>query len=54
MAKIEKFEDMLSRQKARKFTRDVYALSEKGDFAKDFELSGQMRSAPHMTLDIGL
>jgi four helix bundle protein len=45
MAKIEKFEDMLSWQKTRELTRHVYALSKKGDFAKDFELRGQMRSA---------
>ena len=45
MAKIERFEDMLSWQKARAVTRDVYLLSKRGDFAKDFELRGQMRSA---------
>lgn len=45
MAKIEKFEDMLSWQRARELTQHVYALSKKGDFAKDFELRGQMRSA---------
>ena len=45
MAKIERFEDMLSWQKAREVTRQVYLLSKKGDFAKDFELRGQMRSA---------
>src|SRR5215475_2110168 len=45
MAKIEKFEDMLSWQKARELTRHVYALSKKGEFARDFELRGQMRSA---------
>jgi four helix bundle protein len=45
MAKIERFEDMLSRQKARELTRYVYRLSKQGDFARDFELRGQMRSA---------
>jgi len=45
MAKIEKFEDMLSWQKARELTKRVYQVSKHGDFAKDFELRGQMRSA---------
>ena len=45
MAKIERFEDMLSWQKARELTRHVYMLSKQGDFARDFELRGQMRSA---------
>lgn len=45
MAKIERFEDMLSWQKAREVTRHVYRISKEGDFAKDFELRGQMRSA---------
>jgi four helix bundle protein len=45
MAKVEQFEDMLSWQKARELTKRVYQLSKQGDFAKDFELRGQMRSA---------
>ena len=45
MAKIERFEDMLSWQKARELTKHVYQLSKQGDFARDFELRGQMRSA---------
>ena len=45
MAKIAKFEDMLSWQKARELTKRVYQISKAGDFAKDFELRGQMRSA---------
>jgi four helix bundle protein len=45
MAKIERFEDMLSWQKAREVTKRVYDLSKKGDFAKDFDLREQMRSA---------
>jgi four helix bundle protein len=40
MAKIERFEDMLSRQKAHELTRYVYRLSKQGDFARDFELRG--------------
>ena len=45
MAKIERFEDMLSWQKARELTRHVYEISKHGDFCRDFELRGQMRSA---------
>jgi len=45
MAKIERFEDMLSWQKARELTRSVYQVSKQGDFVKDFELRGQMRGA---------
>lgn len=45
MAKIERFEDMLSWQKARELTQQVYRVSKIGDFAKDFEPRGQMRSA---------
>ena len=45
MAKIEKFEDMLSWQRTRELTKRVYQVSKVGGFAKDFELRGQMRSA---------
>src|ERR1035437_4784594 len=45
MAKIERFEDMLSWQKARELTRYVYKVSKQGDFVKDFELRGQIRDA---------
>ncbi|HEY2083731.1 MAG TPA: four helix bundle protein [Verrucomicrobiae bacterium] len=45
MAKIERFEDMLSWQKAREITKHVYSISKQGEFARDFELRGQMRSA---------
>lgn len=45
MAKIEKFEDMISWQKSRALTRRVYEVSKRREFARDFELRGQMRSA---------
>jgi four helix bundle protein len=45
MAKIERFEDMISWQKARELNRLVYRVSKQGVFARDFELRGQMRSA---------
>ncbi|PYK96963.1 MAG: four helix bundle protein [Verrucomicrobia bacterium] len=45
MAKITRFEDMLSWQKARELMQHVYDASKQGNFAKDFELRGQMRGA---------
>lgn len=45
MAKIERFEDLLSWQKARKLANVVYDLTDRGDFTKDFELQNQIRRA---------
>ena len=45
MAKIERFEDLQSWQKARKLANVVYDLTDQGDFTKDFELRGQIRRA---------
>jgi four helix bundle protein len=45
MAKIERFEDLTSWQKARELNRFVYNASKKGAFAKDFGLHDQMRRA---------
>jgi four helix bundle protein len=45
MATIERFEDMEAWQKARELTRDIYAVSNQGPFAKDFGLRDQMRRA---------
>jgi four helix bundle protein len=45
MAKIERFEDILSWQKARELTREIYALSKQGEFARDFALKDQLRRA---------
>ena len=45
MAKIEKFEDILTWQKARELTQLVYRASRKGEFAKDFALRDQIRRA---------
>ena len=42
---IERFEDVVSWQKARLLTRDVYDCSKLGEFAKDFSLRNQIRSA---------
>ena len=45
MAKIERFEDLQSWQKARKLANVVYDLTEQGNFAKDIELRNQIRRA---------
>jgi four helix bundle protein len=45
MAKIERFEDLQSWQKARQLTNLVYDLSSHTEFTKDFRLRGQIRDA---------
>ena len=45
MSKIEKFEDILAWQKARELTREVYAHSKVGTFARDFGLRDQIQRA---------
>jgi hypothetical protein len=42
MAKIERFEDLQSWQKARQLTNLIYDLTEHPQFSKDFRLSGQI------------
>ncbi|HET6890939.1 MAG TPA: four helix bundle protein [Pyrinomonadaceae bacterium] len=43
--KIEKFEQLIAWQKARKLTAQVYRVTNKGEFAKDFGLKDQVRRA---------
>jgi len=43
--KIERFEDLMAWQKARKLTQVIYQVSRRGAFAKDFGLSGQIQRA---------
>jgi len=43
--KIERFEDFIAWQKARKLTSNVYAASNLGRFASDFGLKDQIRRA---------
>ena len=43
--KIERFEDFIAWQKARKLTREVYKITSLGRFAKDFGLKDQIRRA---------
>jgi len=45
MAKIERFEDLQSWQKARQLTNLIYDLAEHPNFCKDFHLRGQIQDA---------
>jgi len=42
---IERFEDIVAWQRARKLTSVVYAITNDGDFAKNFDLRRQLRRA---------
>ena len=43
--KIERFEDFIAWQKARKLTSNIYKVSNMGKFARDFGLKDQIRRA---------
>jgi four helix bundle protein len=45
MAKVEKFEDIQSWQKARTLTKEIYRVTLTGAIAKDFGLRDQIRRA---------
>jgi four helix bundle protein len=45
MAKIEKFEDLEAWKIARKATKEVYEISSREQFSRDFALVNQMRRA---------
>ena len=45
MAKIERFEDLQSWQKARQLANVIYDLTEYSKFAKDFRLCNQIQGA---------
>lgn len=45
MGKVERFEDLMAWQKARELTKQIYSLTNKGDFSKDFGLRDQIRRA---------
>ncbi|MDF5714534.1 MAG: four helix bundle protein [Rhizonema sp. NSF051] len=45
MSKIERFEDLIAWQKARILTKDIYQVTQQGNFARDFGLSGQIQRA---------
>jgi four helix bundle protein len=42
---IERFEDLIAWQKTRELTRNIYALTQQGQFVRDFGLSNQMQRA---------
>ena len=43
--RIERFEDFIALQKARKLTADIYRVTNEGSFARDFGLKDQIRRA---------
>jgi four helix bundle protein len=45
MSKVERFEDLVAWQKTRALTCEIYHITRKGAFAKDFGLSSQMQRA---------
>jgi four helix bundle protein len=50
MPKIERFEDFIAWQKARALTAEIYKLTEKGRFARDYGLKSQMQRAAVSTM----
>ena len=45
MAKINRFEDLICWQKARIIMKEIYSITKKGEFAKDYSLKDQIRRA---------
>jgi four helix bundle protein len=45
MVTIQRFEDIEAWQRARQLTRNVYGMTNKGSFRKDYALQGQIRRA---------
>jgi len=45
MATFRRFEDIEAWQSARRLTRELYAISQRGRFSKDYGLGGQLRRA---------
>jgi four helix bundle protein len=45
MATFHRFEDMEAWQSARRLTRELYAVSQRGRFARDYGLGSQLRRA---------
>ncbi len=43
--KIEKFEDLITWQKARELTKNIYVVTKQGSFVKDFSLRNQIKKA---------
>jgi four helix bundle protein len=45
MTKITRFEDLIAWQKARELTKEIYFITSRGEFAKDYGLRDQIRRA---------
>ena len=43
--RVEKFEDLIAWQKARRLTARIYKITGEGSFARDFNLKDQIRRA---------
>ncbi|MGH9751288.1 MAG: four helix bundle protein [Blastocatellia bacterium] len=41
--KVEMFEDLIAWQKARRFAAEIYRVTNIGEFARDWDLRGQLR-----------
>lgn len=50
MAKIEKFEDIKAWQEARELVKEVYSLTSKSSFDKDYAFKDQIRRASVSTM----
>ncbi|MGH2531466.1 MAG: four helix bundle protein [Thermomicrobiales bacterium] len=50
MEGVKRFEDLVAWQKARVYTRAIYAVSQQGTFARDFGLAGQIQRAAGSTM----
>lgn len=48
--KIEKFEELIAWQKARKLTARIYRVTNEGSFARDYSLKDQVRRAAVSTM----
>jgi len=45
MAGFKSFEEIAAWQKARELTNDIYTVTRKGDFSRDYGLCGQVQRA---------
>jgi four helix bundle protein len=45
MSKVQRFEELIAWQKARQLAKSIYETTRKGDFARDYGLSGQIQRA---------
>ena len=51
MQKVTRFEDLICWQKSRALVKEVYLLSDRGKFARDFDLKSQIRRAAISTMN---